>query len=120
MAGVTCAINTNDENIVQQFKNRMASAKIQVSALAASDSRYTYFRLEWNGELHRNKAGAKPKKLFIDGKEADCGIVWRLRNEGLSDAGIAEIFDIGESTVTRRRKKHQADGEFYDGSTIIF
>lgn len=46
MAGVTCAINTNDENIVQQFKNRMASAKIQVSALAASDSRYTYFRLE--------------------------------------------------------------------------
>ena len=53
-----------------EIKNRMASAKIQVSALAASDSRYTYFRLEWNDELHRNKAGAKPKKLFIDGKEA--------------------------------------------------
>ena len=120
MEGVTCAINTNDENIIQQFKNRMAQARIQVSDLPATNKMYAYFRLEWDDNIHRKKAGAKPKKLFIDGKEADCGIVWRLRNEGLSDAGIAEIFDIGESTVTRRRKKHQADGEFYDGSTIIF
>ena len=45
MAIVTCAINTNDENLIQQFKNRMSSARIQVSALKAADSRYTYFRL---------------------------------------------------------------------------
>ena len=38
MAIVTCAINTNDENLIQQFKNRMSSARIQVSALKAADS----------------------------------------------------------------------------------
>lgn len=120
MAIVTCAINTNDENLIQQFKNRMSSARIQVSALKAADSRYTYFRLQWDDNIHRKKAGAKPKKLFLDGKEADCGLIWKMRDEGISDAGIAAIFDISESTVTRRRKKHQADGDFYDGSTIIF
>ena len=120
MASVTCAINTNDENIIQQFKNRMVSAKIQVSALASANSRYTYFMLEWNDNIQKQKAGAKPKKLFLEGKEADCGIVWRLRNEGLSDASIAAAFDVSESTVTRHRKKHQTDGDFYDGSTIIF
>lgn len=121
MASVTCAINTNDENLIQKFKKRMSTAKIQVSALTVADSRYTYFRLEWNDDnVHRKKAGAKPKKLFIDGKEADCGLIWKMRNGGISDAGIAAVFDIGESTVTRRRKKHQTDGDFYDGSTIIF
>ena len=71
------------------------------------------------GRQHSQKESG-PKKLFLDGKEADCGLIWKMRDEGISDAGIAAIFDISESTVTRRRKKHQADGDFYDGSTIIF
>lgn len=120
MASVTCAINTNNEIIIQQFKQRMAAARIQADALPAADSRYTYFRLEWDDNIQRQKAGAKPKKLFLDGKEADCGLIWKMRDEGISDAGIAAVFDIGESTVTRRRKKHQTDGDFYAGSTIIF
>ncbi len=120
MTNITCAINTNDENLIQKFKKRMLTAKIQVSSLTAADSRYTYFMLEWDENIQNQKAGAKPKKLFLDGVEADCGLIWKLRHEGLSDAGIAEIFDIGESTVTRRRKRHEADGDFHDGSTIIF
>lgn len=120
MTNITCVLNTNDENIIQQFKNHMSSAKIQAYALTATNKMYTYFRLEWDDNIQRQKAGAKPKKLFLYGKEADCGLIWKMRDEGISDAGIAAVFDIGESTVTRRRKKHQTDGDFYAGSTIIF
>lgn len=120
MVNITCAVNTLNENILQDFKKKMAASRIHVTDIPQqANSRYVYFRLEWDNDLPRQKAGAKPKKLFFKGKEADCSLIWKFRMEGLSDAEIAAVLDIGESTVRRRRKKHLEDGDFYEGSTII-
>lgn len=126
---VTCAIKSSDGLIVQQFVDRLAAVGIKATDQTPSGSRYTYFDLHWDDEdtqtasRHRatHRAGAKPKKLLYDGKQATCGLVWHLReNEYLSDAAIGLVLDASESTVARRRKKHLADGDFYKDSDVIF
>ncbi|MCM1219308.1 MAG: hypothetical protein NC548_32920 [Lachnospiraceae bacterium] len=73
------------------------------------------------GKSGSKKAGAKPKQLIYNGEPVTCGFVFQLRNvKNLSDAEIGLIFDISESTIARRRKKHSAEGSFYAGSTVIF
>lgn len=125
---VTCAIKSNDGLIVQQFVDRLAAVGIKAADQTPPDSKYTYFNLCWDDEdtqtasRHRgpHRAGAKPKKLLYDGEQATCGLVWRLRDGGMSDAAIGLMLDAAESTISRRRKKHMADGDFYKDSNVIF
>ena len=126
---LTCAINTNDKAIMQQFKDRLPSAKIKAIDLASPNSKYTYLSLQWDDtdipaaqKHHGNShAGAKPKKLLYEGKPVTCGLVWHLREqEHLSDAAIGGVLDASESTIARRRKKHLADGNFHADSVTIF
>lgn len=125
---ITCAANTTDNLIFQQLTDRIRLSGIAVSNIKTS-SKYIYFDAVWDEDMpkppiqksNHNKAGAKPKKLIYDGKNATCGLVWQLRNEmHLSDAEIGLVLDVSESTIARRRKKHVADGGFVENSTAIF
>lgn len=124
---ITCAANTTDNLMFQQLTDRMLSSGIAVNNIKTS-SKYIYFDAVWDDtDMPENprpksghRAGAKPKKLIYDGKNATCGLVWQLRNNGLSDAEIGLVLDVSESTIARRRKKHLSDGSFTENSTAIF
>lgn len=126
---ITCAANTTDNLMFQQLTDRMLSSGIAVNNIKTA-SKYIYFDAVWDDtdmpkpprqKSNHNKAGAKPKKLIYDGKNATCGLVWQLRNEmHLSDAEIGLILDVSESTICRRRKKHLSDGSFVENSAVIF
>lgn len=123
------AVNSGDKNILQQFENRLSLANIYTKQLKASD-KYSYFEASWDDadvpKLHpqnrgSRNAGAKPKRLVHDGKTVTCGFIYELRHiKNLSDAEIGLIFDVSESTIARRRKKHLSEGSFYADSGIIF
>lgn len=123
------AVNSDNKNIIQQFENRLSIANIYTKQLKSSD-KYSYFEASWDDAnvptLHlRNSnsknAGAKPKQLVHDGKPVSCGFIYTLRHtKNLSDAEIGLIFDVSESTIARRRKRHLSDGSFYENSNIIF
>lgn len=125
---VNCALNSNDDMFVQQFISRLLLAKIQTESIKSSD-RYTSFVACWDDsdtdlsfKNHNNRnAGAKPKELLYNNIPVTCGLVFQLRNQKqLSDAQIGALFDISESTICRRRKKHTLDGDFFENSDIIF
>lgn len=124
---IACAANTTDNLIFQQLTDRMALSGITIKNVIPS-SKYIYFDAVWDdtdkviiSTSRQNKAGAKPKKLIYDRRDATCGLVWQLRNDGhLSDAEIGLVLDVSESTIARRRKKHMADGSFVENSTAIF
>lgn len=124
----TCAIKSKDKLTVQQFTERLKSAGIKAINQTPPDSKYTYLDLSWNDadiqttlrQHNTNRAGAKPKKLLYDNKPVTCGLVWQLRDDGMSDAVIGSVLDASESTISRRRKKHMADGDFNKDSDIIF
>lgn len=125
---VICAVKSKDRLIVQQFLERLASAGIKATDQTPTDSKYTYFDLCWDDadiqttSKHPNihRIGAKPKKLLHDGKPVTCGMVWQMRNGGMSDAVIGLVLDVSESTISRRRNKHIADGNFCKDSNTIF
>lgn len=125
---VNCALNSNDDMIVQQFISRLLLTKIQTKNIKSSD-RYTSFEACWDDsdkdlflKNHNNRnAGAKPKILKYNNTPVTCGLVYQLRcQKNLSDAQIGVLFDISESTICRRRKKHTLDGNFFENSNIIF
>lgn len=126
---ITCAANTTDNLIFQQLTDRMLSSGIAVNNIKTS-SKYIYFDASWDDtkipappaiqKPTHSRAGAKPKKLTYDDRNVTCGLVWRLRNDGLSDAEIGLVLDVSESTICRRRKKHLSNGSFVEGSTVIF
>lgn len=126
---LTCAANTTDNLIFQQLINRIRLSGITVNNIKTS-SKYIYFDAAWDDteiptlfkqKSNLNRAGAKPKKLMYEGKEATCGLVWQFRNDGhMSDAEIGLVLNASESTICRRRKKHLADGNFVENSTVIF
>lgn len=117
----------SDKDTLQQFQNRLLMVGVQTKHLK-SETRFNYFESTWDDadslELTKksNKnAGAKPKQLTYNGESVTCSIIYQLRNyKHLSDAEIGSLFDISESTITRRRKKHISNGDFYDGSSIVF
>ena len=125
---ITCAINTTDNQILQQITDRILLSGIIANNIKPA-SKCIYFDAVWDDadiptiiqKPNHNKAGAKPKKLVYEGAEATCGLVWKLRNEGhLSDAEIGLILDVSESTIARRRKKHLSDGSFHSDSKVMF
>ena len=126
---ITYVINSNDMDILQQFTDRLALVGIQTKHIKSSD-KYIYCESCWSDldtpNLQSNKhnsrnPGAKPKQLIHNAKPVDCGFIYQLKySKNLSDAEIASLFDVSESTISRRRKKHLSDGTFYDGSDTIF
>lgn len=119
---ITCAVNSNNSAVLQQFIKRLSISGIKAHQGQPSE-KYTYLQLIWDdADIPRHKnAGAKPKKLQYEGKTATCAFVYWLRNEKkLSDAEIASLYDVSESTISRRRKKHMENGCFHEDSTAIF
>lgn len=122
---ITYAVHVEDGPAMEQFSGRLSSAGVQTRHLKSSD-RYSYFESSWDDadmpKAHfKGSAGAKPKKLRYKGNPVTCGFIHMLKNEKhLSDAEIGLLFDISESTISRRRKKHLDNGSFYEGSNDIF
>lgn len=125
----TYFVDSKNFEIQKRFEARLSLVGIQTKQLNSSD-KYCYFEAVWDDadipEIHiksnrSRNAGAKPKPLIYNGEPATCGFIYKLRGEkNLSDAEIGMIFDVSESTIARRRKKHLANGNFYDGSKVIF
>lgn len=126
---LTYILQADAKDIFYQLESRLSLVGIQTRHLRSSD-KYSYFEASWDdaevpdphlkGSRSRN-AGAKPKQLIYNGEPVTCGSIFQLRNvKNLSDAEIGMIFDVSESTIARRRKKHLSDGSFYKDSTIIF
>ncbi|MDE6568259.1 MAG: helix-turn-helix domain-containing protein [Lachnospiraceae bacterium] len=64
---------------------------------------------------------AHRKQIEYKGHSVVCGTIYQLKEvKGFSDYAIATLLNVSESTVWRRRKKHMANGDFYEGSTTIF
>lgn len=126
---VTYILQSNNADQLHQFESRLALVGIQINHIKSSD-KYSYFEALWDdtdtpnihiGGSRSKNAGPKPKQLTYNGSPATCGFVFQLRNgKNLSDAEIGLIFDVSESTISRRRKKHLAEGSFYEDSKIIF
>ena len=117
----------SDEDTLQQFQNMLLMVGIQINHLK-SEGKLNYYESIWDDANSPKMAskgnvnsGAKPKQLIYNGEPVSCGTIYQPRNyKHLSDAEIGSLFDISESTVTRRRKKHISNGNFYDGSNIVF
>lgn len=117
----------SDEDTLQQFQNMLLMVGIQINHLR-SEGKLNYYESIWDDANSSKMAskgnvnsGAKPKQLIYNGEPVSCGTIYQLRNyKHLSDAEIGSLFDISESTVSRRRKKHISNGNFYDGSNIAF
>lgn len=124
---LTCALNSNNDIVIQQFTDRLLLVGIHSEKLKPSD-KYCYFEITWddsdtNLPLKHNirNAGAKPKELLYNNSPLTCGLVYQLRNQKhFSDAQIGAMLDVSESTICRRRKKHISDCNFYEGSNTIF
>lgn len=124
---LTFAVNSNDDILIQNFLSRLLLANIQAKILKSSD-KYSYIDITWNDsdinlplKLNSRNAGAKAKILHYNNSPVTCGLIYKLRNEQhLSDAQIAALLNVSESTICRRRKKHFSDGCFYEGSKTIF
>lgn len=125
---ITCALNSNNDILIQNFLSRLLLADIRAKILKSSD-RYSYIDIAWDdsnpalsAKPHNiRNAGAKPKELQYNNSPVTCGYVFQLRNQKhLSDAQIGAMLDVSESTICRRRKKHLSDSSFYEGSNTIF
>lgn len=115
------ATNSNEDTL-QQFQGRLSMSGVQTKHLQ-SDSKLNYFESTWDDADSPAKKNPGPpfKELKYNGESVTCGTIYQLRNKkNLSDAKIGALFGMSESTITRRRKKHIANGDFYDGSTTVF
>ena len=64
---------------------------------------------------------AHTKQIEYKGHSVTCGTIYELKvTKGFSDYAISTLFNVSESTIWSRRKKHMANGNFYNGSTTIF
>ena len=120
------AVNSRDDFTVQNFVDRIQSAGIQTSQIKYKES-YKCFEATWDSSVSGNattnprNAGAKLKQLRYNGKTVPCGSVYLAKSQKkLSNAQIGELFGVSESTISRRIKRHSADGDFHERSKVIF
>ncbi len=120
------AVNSRDDFTVQNFVDRIQSAGIQTSQIKYNES-YKCFEATWDSSVSGNattnprNAGAKLKQLRYNGKTVPCGSVYLAKSQKkLSNAQIGELFGVSESTISRRIKRHSADGDFHERSKVIF
>ena len=126
MCKLLFAVNSRDDSAVKNFVDRIQSAGIQTSQIKYNES-YKCFEATWDSSVPGNattnprNAGAKLKQLRYNGKAVPCGSVYLAKSQkNLSNAQIGELFQVSESTISRRSKRHSADGNFYEGSKTIF
>ncbi len=122
-------IKKEDVVFMQQFIERLQCVGVQTGKINDTE-KYTYYESSWDDadifkapvkEHNPRNAGAKPKEIKYKGNPVSCGFIYLLRTKKhLSDAEIGMLFDISESTVSRRRKKHMEEGNFYECSKVIF
>ena len=123
------AIYPESEYTVQKFMDRLEIAGIYTNRIKSSD-KYDYFESSWDDKEipllsvqkgNCRNAGAKMKQLEYKGKPVACGSVYFLKKQkNLSNAQIGELFQVSESTISRRIKKHSVDGNFNENSKTIF
>lgn len=121
------AIYPESECAVQKFMERLVLSGVQTKRIKSSE-KYDYFESTWNDSeipelLLKNprKAGAKLKQLEYKGKPVLCGSVFLLKyQKKLSNVKIGKLLHVSESTISRRIKRHLADGNFYENSKVIF
>lgn len=120
-------INPEDDSAMEQFIDRLQFLGIQTINMKSFD-KYKCFESTWddteNPELllkNSRNAGAKQKELNYNGKPVPCSSVFLLKSQKkLSSTQIANLFDVSESTISRRIKKHTEDGNFHEKSKVIF
>lgn len=121
------AIYPEDNFAVQKFMERLALAGVQTEEIESS-GKYAYFESSWEDTeipeqflKNSRNAGAKMKQLEYKGKPVACASVYLLKKQkNLSNAQIGELFEVSESTISRRIKKHSADGNFHERSKVMF
>ena len=120
------AVNSMDDFAIQKFIDRIQSAGIQTSQIKYSES-YKCFEATWDSNISEQittnprNAGAKQKQLRYNGKTVSCGSVYLVKSQkNLSNAQIGQLFQVSESTISRRIKKHTEDGNFHEKSKVIF
>lgn len=122
-------IKKEDDVFMQEFIERLQCVEIQTRKINDTE-KYTYYESSWDDvdifkapmkEHNPRNAGAKPKEIRYKDKPVSCGFIYLLRKQNhLSDAEIASLFDISESTISRRRRKHIENGNFYENSKVVF
>lgn len=120
-------ITNGEQSIVDKFVRRISAAGISTTVIGRS-SKGTMLESRWDDAIvahkislsKRENIGCPPKELTYEGKPVTCSSVFRLRSQGVSDARIAELLDVSESTITRRRKKHTEEGNFHANSKTRF
>lgn len=123
------AIYPESEYTVQKFMDRLKIAGIYTNRIKSS-GKYDYFESSWDDKEipllsvqkgNCRNAGAKMKQLEYKDKPVTCGSVYFLKEQkNLSNEEIGELFQVSESTISRRIKKHSADGNFHENSKTIF
>lgn len=121
------AIYPEDNFAVQKFMERLALAGVQTEEIESS-GKYAYFESSWEDTeipeqflKNSRNAGAKMKQLEYKGKSVSCGSVWQLKYyKNFSNKKIGQLFDVSESTISRRIKRHSSNGNFYENSKVIF
>lgn len=120
-------ISPEDDSGIGQFIDRLQILGIHTRQIKSSKN-YKCFESIWSDteipELslkNPRNAGAKLKQLKYKGKSVPCGSVWLLKfQKNVSNAQIGKLFDVSESTISRRIKRHSADGDFHERSKVIF
>lgn len=122
---ITYATKANTE-VANEFIKRLELVGIKTENYRVTEQ-CNYYKSVWDDEYvptvikkTRSRAGAPLKELTYKGNPVQCGNIYELRERGYSDAKIAEILLSSESTVTRRRKRHEKDGNFYANSRVRF
>ncbi len=120
------AVNSRDGFTIQKFIDRIQIVGIQTKQIKSSES-YVCFEATWDSSVSGNattnprNAGAKLKGLKYNGKSVNCGSVYLLKyQKHFSNSEIAQLFNVSESTINRRIKRHFADGNFHADSKVIF
>ena len=123
------AVYPESEWAMQNFIERMIFAGVQTKKIKSSD-KYNFYESSWDdseiSKLNMQKknprnAGAKQKELNYNGKPVLCSTVFLLKSQKkVSNTQIANLFDVSESTISRRIKKHTEDGNFHEKSKVIF
>lgn len=121
------AVYPENECALQNFMERLLLLKIYTKPLKSTD-KYKCFESTWEDTeipeqflKNSRNAGAKIKQLEYKGKSVSCGSVWQLKYyKNFSNKKIGQLFDVSESTINRRIKRHLSDGNFYENSKIIF
>lgn len=120
-------ITNGEQSVIDKFVRRISAAGISTTIVGRS-GKNTMLESRWDDAViahkislsKRENIGCPPKELTYEGKPVTCASVYGLRSQGVSDARIAELLDVSESTITRRRKKHLKEGNFYANSKTRF